>query len=68
MVKRTFSVPIMQTRVGTVTAIMVIDALSDAHAEALRDEMYDTIDRVRRIFQPLQHITGSEQSLGVSND
>lgn len=58
--KKRFSVPVLQTRTGTVTAILEIDAMSEEAADALRDEVYDTIHRMRTLLGPLQNITASE--------
>ena len=59
--KKRFTVQVLQTRAGNVAAIMEIDATSEKAAAALRDDIYDTINRMRNLLGPLQYITTSEE-------
>ena len=61
-----FEVVVLQTRTGTITATMKIEAISQEHADKLRDGIYDAINSARNLLAPLQHITSSPKSVAMT--
>jgi hypothetical protein len=66
MVTREYEVTVSQTRTAVVKVLVRIEAIDGRHADLARDDIYETIDRVRNLVGPLQHITmdSAAQSTG----